>query len=78
MGRLDTVQAGHANVEQHNVRRERDGLLNRLLAVARVADEVITIEVVDNLVQAFARRAFVIDDQHFHAACSSGKRRRTE
>ena len=64
--RLETVDAGHADVEQHRVRRPRGDPRQALLAsggrVDLVAGEA------ERAPQRIAQRAVVVDDEHAHGA----------
>src|SRR5690606_6215175 len=76
--RLDTADSRHADVEQHDVRKELRAELHGLLPVLRFADDGVLAVAFEQLPQARPRRGLVVHDQDVHAAASSnGNSRRT-
>ena len=63
---LEPAHAGHLDVEQQDLRAARRNALHRLEAVACLADDVgrqLARDVVEQLLQPFARRRFVVGDE---------------
>ncbi|MNY31862.1 hypothetical protein D3C86_1660420 [compost metagenome] len=69
---LQSVQAGHANVQQHDVRPEAVDQAQRLFAVAgQRLEHAIAIQLPDHPGQALARQGFIVDDQDIHDVLAS-------
>ena len=63
---LDAVDSRHADVQQYDVRLRLGGEPDGLLAVRGLGDHLVLVEVVDQLLQAVARRLLVVNDQDLH------------
>ncbi len=81
---LEPIDARHANVEQHDIGRELVDHVDGLLAMTRFPSDFEFARLHYHRTQAFARRRFVIDDEHPHVHFESttgvavnGKRRVT-
>ena len=65
-GRLDPVDLGHADVHQHDIRRDAARLLDRLSPVGRLADDLEVGLRLEDHPEAGAHECLVVDDQHAH------------
>jgi hypothetical protein len=61
--RLDAVELGHADVHQHDVGRQATRLLDRRVAVGRLADDVDVLLGVEDHAEAGAHQRLVVGDQ---------------
>ena len=76
--RLDAVEARHADVHEHDVRAERVGLGDGLVAVARLADDLDVRLGLEDHPEAGADEALVVCEQDAdHRAEPSGSRARS-
>jgi hypothetical protein len=72
---LQAVHAGHADVEQDEVRLLVADHGQRLGAVAGLARNLVAREFREQAAQAFARERLVVDDDHPHPEPSAPSRR---
>ena len=72
MGRLDAVHPRHADVQEGDVRLRLGRKPDRLLAVGRLGDHLVLVEVLEQLPQPVARRLFIVDDQYLHRSLMHG------
>src|SRR5690349_5943420 len=66
-GHFETIDAGHANVQQHDVRRQPVDHVDGLLSVARLARDLEFAGLHDQRAKALARRRLVVDDEYAQA-----------
>ena len=69
--RLDSIHARHADIHQHDVRRQPANQGDRFGAVARFARAFAPVQLLDQAFQAVTRRRLVVDDQDLHAGTSA-------
>jgi hypothetical protein len=67
-GGLQPVDAGHADIEQHDVGPQPVGQLERLAAVGRRTDDLVAADLAEQAAQTLACRRLVVRQQYLHAA----------
>ena len=67
---LETVDAGHGDVQQHQVRVVRSAGMQRLDPVTGFGNDVHVADVGQQLAQAIAGDGFVVDEDDFHVAAA--------
>src|SRR5690606_20836320 len=63
---FDAGDAGHSNVEQHDVGSKLSAQGERFLAVGRLADDFAIADLLEQSAQALTRRRLVVNDQQLH------------
>jgi hypothetical protein len=77
VGCFNTIDTGHANVQQNDVRVYLCRYRESFFTIGRLTDDLVVAKVVYELPQPVTRGLLVVDDQYSHIRLSCGNRNLT-